>query len=213
MNGVLIQLKDNELRLVTTDGARLALNKRKMEGKVADGELIVGTKVFDLLDMGKEENLEIFTEERMVGLKSADTTIIARLIEGPYPNYEGVIPLSFKGNCSIEKDILDGALKRVSLVAPPYVKNVKFDFREHGILLSSSSPDVGEAKEEVPCVYDGEKMGIWFNASFVLEILRHITSESIKLNLTSSNTAALLKSEAQENLLYLLMPLRIDNWE
>jgi DNA polymerase-3 subunit beta len=212
MNGVLIQLKENELKFVTTDGARLALNKR--ESKESAGELIVATKVFDLIDFGDpEEQLGIYIDERMMGMKFSDTAIIARLIEGPYPNYEGVIPKTFMGNCTIDKDVLEGALKRVSLVASPHVKNVKFDFQKENIILSASSPDIGEAREEIPCTYDGETMGIWFNANFILELLRHIPEEVILMQLTSQSTAALVKPKTEKNLLYLLMPLRIDNYE
>ena len=212
MNGVFVQIKDSELRMVTTDGARLAMNKKERKG--SSGDLIIATKIFDLVDQGKpEEKIEIFAEERMMGMKFLDTTIIARLIEGPYPNYEGVIPKTFSGKCTIEKDLLDGALKRVSLVAPPHIKNVKFDFHKEKIVLSASSPDIGEAKEEVPCLYEGEKTGIWFNANFVLEILRHISSGDAIFNLTSRSTAAVIQPKEEDSLTYLLMPLRIDSWE
>jgi DNA polymerase-3 subunit beta len=212
MNGVLLQIKNKEMRMVTTDGARLAMYKQ--EKKVADGELIIATKLFDLIDYSKpEENIEIYIEERMMGIKLLDTTVIARLIEGPYPNYEGVIPKEFSGSCTVEKGILDGALKRVSLVASPHIKNVKFDFAESKIILSASSPDIGEAKEDIPCVYDGEKIGVWFNANYVLEILRHLGSNDVVFQLTSQATAALVQPKGEEKIMYLLMPLRIDSWE
>lgn len=212
MNGVLVQVKEGELKFVTTDGARLALNKK--EKKESPGELIVAPKLFDLINFeSPEEALEVYAEERMMGLRFLDTTIIARLIEGPYPNYEGVIPKAFVGNCTIEKNVLDGALKRVSLVSSPHIKNVKFDFSSGGIVLSASSPDIGEAKEEIPGVYEGEKLGIWFNASYIIEILRHVSTSDVVMQLTSQSTAALLGPKAEENVLYLLMPLRIEGWE
>jgi DNA polymerase-3 subunit beta len=212
MNGILIQVKKNHLHIVATDGARLAMYSR--EQKSTSGDIIVAPKVFDLIDFSKsEENLEVFSEERLMGVKYLDTMIIARLIEGPYPNYEGVIPAEFSGTCSIEKEIVDGALKRVSLVASPHIKNVKFDFSEKSIALSASSPDIGEASEDVPCVYEGDSLGIWFNAGFVLELLRHVTSSDIILQLTSQSTAAIIRPKGDESLMYLLMPLRIDSWE
>jgi DNA polymerase-3 subunit beta len=212
MNGVLIQLKENELKFVTTDGARLAMCKTSRQEN--PGEIIVAPKLFDLMGYDNpDEQVDIFSEERMLGLKFADTTIIARLIEGPYPNYEGVIPKTFVGNCTIEKEILDGALKRVSLVSSPHIKNVKFDYSSGGIVLSASSPDIGEAKEEIPCVYEGDALSVWFNASYILEILRHVTTSEVVMQLTSQSTAALLGPKAQENILYLLMPLRIEGWE
>lgn len=212
MNGVLLQFKDDNLNMVTTDGARLALYKKEV--KAENGELIIPPKVFDLVDINQpEENVEIYIEERMVGFKFLSTAIIARLIEGPYPNYESVIPKVFPGTCSVEKDILEGALKRVSLVSNPNTRSVKFDFAGDRILLSASSPDFGEGKEEVHCIYEGEKMSIWYNAGFLLEIIRHINTGEILIQLTSPSTASLIKPKNIDNLIYLLMPLRIDTYE
>ncbi|MEO0096320.1 MAG: DNA polymerase III subunit beta [candidate division WOR-3 bacterium] len=211
MNGVLLQVKENTLNMVTTDGARLALYRKEIDAE--NGELIIPPKLFELLEIDKpEENIEIFIEERMIGLKFSTTIIIARLIEGPYPNYESVIPKVFPGTCRIEKEILGGALKRVSLVSSPTVRNVKFDFLGDKLLLSASSPD-GEAKEEIVCNYEGEKMAIWYNASFLLEIIRHIPSTDIILQLTSPSTASMIRPKDLDNLIYLLMPLRIDSYE
>jgi DNA polymerase-3 subunit beta len=212
MNGILLQMKDDELRVVATDGARLAMHT--LEKQAPKEEIILATKVFELIDVDDpEEKVELFAEERMMGIKFADTTVIARLIEGPYPNYEGVIPKTFVGNCTIERDVFEGALKRVALVASPHIKNVKFDFNENKIRLSASSPDIGEAQEQVSCLYDGEPLGVWFNANYVLEILRHISTADVTLQLTSTSTAALVKPKDVGNLTYLLMPLRIDSWE
>ncbi|MEO0123043.1 MAG: DNA polymerase III subunit beta [candidate division WOR-3 bacterium] len=212
MNGVLLQIKDDNLNIVTTDGARLALYRKEL--KSANGELIVPPKVFDLLDVNQsEEPVDIFIEERMIGLKFSSTAIIARLIEGPYPNYESVIPKVFPGTCTIEKEILDGALKRVSLVSSPTIRSVKFDFGGDNLLLSASSPDFGEAKEEVQCIYEGEKISIWYNAGYLLEIIRRIPSNDIVFQLTSPSTASLIKPKNIDNLFYLLMPLRIDSYE
>lgn len=212
MNGVLVQIKGSSLRMVTTDGARLAMIAKEKKG--TSGDLIIATKVFDLLDFSAtEEKIEIFSEERMMGVKNANTTIIARLIEGPYPNYESVIPKDFSGTCTIEKEVLDGALNRMILVAPPHIRNVKFDFLEKAIHLTASSPDQGEASEQVPCVYEGERIGVWFNAGYVLEVLRHLGTTDAVIQLTSQSSAAIIKPKAEEDLMYLLMPLRIDSWE
>uniref|UniRef100_A0A7C4XNG3 Beta sliding clamp n=1 Tax=candidate division WOR-3 bacterium TaxID=2052148 RepID=A0A7C4XNG3_UNCW3 len=214
MNGVLIQIKENNLNMVTTDGARLALFRRGLSKGLTQGEVIVSPKVFELIENEKpEEKIEVFIEERMVGMKFMDTSIIARLIEGPYPNYEGVIPRAFIGTCIVERSIIEGGLKRVSLVSSPNLKNVKFDFKKEGLLLSSSSPDIGEAKEEIPCKYEGEGVGIWYNAQFFLEILRHINTDEAVIQITSATSATLIKPKEDENLLYLLMPLRIDSYE
>ncbi len=212
MNGVLLQIKEDWLNMVTTDGARLALFKKEQKGEA--GELILPPKIFDLLDINQpEEQIEFYLDERIVGLKFGSTTIIARLIEGPYPNYEAVIPKVFPGTCTVEKSLLEGALKRVSLVSSPTLKSVKFDFSKENLMLSASSPDSGEAKEPVVCNYEGEKMAVWYNAAYLLEIMRHISSDDIVFQLTSPSSASLIKQKEDDKLIYLLMPLRIDSYE
>ncbi len=212
MNGALLQLKDDMLNMVTTDGARLALFRKEQKGE--NGELIIPPKIFDLIDLNKpEDNIEIFQEERLIGINFNGTSIIARLIEGPYPNYETVIPKSFSGTCVVEKSILEGALKRVSLVSSPSIKSVKFDFTKDSLLLSASFPDIGEAKEDISCEYEGEKQTVWYNAGFLLEIIRHLSSDEVIFQITSSSTASLIKPKSEDKLIYLLMPLRIDSYE
>ncbi len=212
MNGAFLQLKNETLSMVTTDGARLALYKKEQKGD--NGELIIPPKLFDLLDLNKpEETLELYQEERLMGIKFSSTSIVARLIEGPYPNYEAVIPKAFSSTCVVEKDMLEGALKRVSLVSSPTVKSVKFDFSKENLMLSASFPDIGEAKEDISCQYEGDKITIWYNAGFLLEIMRHIPTDEMVFQLTSSSTASLIKPKDAENLIYLLMPLRIDSYE
>ncbi len=231
MTGLLLQQKDKDLRLVSTDGHRLAfirnsngLTGRDSGSKKGDGEVIIPPKVFELMtDVEDENEIELKIseetkgEENLIGFTFANTTIVSRVIQGPFPDYEKVIPTNFSGELNVEKEILEGALRRISLFSNHFTRAVRFSFpRSETLNIFAATPDIGEAKEDVNCTYKGGELTIGFNASYFLEILRHISSSEILVSFTSPSTAALIKptgeTEADIDYQCLIMPLRIESW-
>ncbi len=228
MTGLFVQQKNKELRMVSTDGHRLAFVKHtppKAEFKSSGrNEIIVPPKVFELMgDIAENETVEVRIgeeskgEESLIGFSFANTTIVSRVIQGPFPDYEKVIPSSFSGEVKIEKEILEGALRRIVLFSNHFTKAVRFSFPAPDTLnIYAATPDIGEAKEDVSCSYQGSEMTIGYNAAYFLEILRHIVSKEISINFTSPSTATLVKqsgeAEAGTEKIYLIMPLRIESW-
>jgi len=225
MTGIFVQLKNKDLRLISTDGHRLSFTKKSDGFKESQrGEIIVPPKVFDLVsDLGEDESVEIRTaeegkgEESLLGFSFANTTIVSRVIQGPFPDYEKVIPTSFSAEVKIDRESLEGALRRIALFSNHFTRAVKLSFPSGETMnVYASTPDVGEAKEDVRCSYQGGDMAIGFNAAYLLEILKHITTAEISVQFTSPATAALVKpcGEVDPGLekIFLLMPLRIENW-
>lgn len=225
MTGLLLQKKSKDLRMISTDGHRLAFVKNG--GGIKEGgagEVIVPPKVFELMsDIVESEVIEIRTgeegrgEENLLGFSFANTTIISRLIQGPFPDYEKVIPTKFSGELKIRKDILESALRRVALFSNQFTRAVRFTFPSAETLnIYSATPDVGEAKEDVSCSYEGGEMTIGFNASYLLEILKHVAAEDVSLKYTSATTAVLVQAAGEVSQgfekVYLIMPLRMESW-
>lgn len=224
MTGLFLQIRDKELRLVSTDGHRLGFTK-KINGFKDNqgGEIIVPPKVFELMgDLGESEWVEAKTseegkgEESLIGFSFANTTIISRVIQGPFPDYEKVIPTSFTSEVQIEREALESALRRSVLFSNHFTKAVKLTFKSGEPMNAyASTPDVGEAKEDVGCAYQGAEMTIGFNAAYLLEILKHIPSAEVMIQFTSPSTATLVRPSGTEDAYekrYLIMPLRIENW-
>jgi DNA polymerase-3 subunit beta len=144
----------------------------------------------------------------------AETTVISRVIEGPYPDYERVIPKkSHPGQAEIEQEVLGPALRRAAVLAHPVGKLVALGFSNDGLVLEAETPELGSSKEAVPCTYTGDPVRIGFNAAYMLEILRHLETDKVAVELQSALTAGLITPVADESDLkrtYLLMPIRLD---
>jgi DNA polymerase-3 subunit beta len=215
LNGVLWELKSDRMRMVATNGHRLA----KMELPVADGagtpaDLIVPPKALDQAKrlFPAEEELQIARGDNHLGFQSPITTVITRLIEGPYPNYEQVIPKDNDRVCIADRVALTGALKRMSIVASDQTHRIRLSFNAGMCKLSATTPDLGEASDEIQVTYNGDQLDIGFNASYLLEILKQLPTDAVKLSFKAPEKAATLEPDGWDDpakYLCLVMPLRL----
>src|SRR5580692_6449339 len=215
LNGVLWELRPDRMRMVATNGHRLA----KMDVPIAGGtggssDLIVPPKALDQVRrlFPAEEDLEIARGENHLGFRSPFTAVYTRLIEGPYPNYDQVIPRDNDKIAIIDKIALTGALKRMSVVASDQTHRIRLSFNSGMLKFSVSTPDLGEAQDELPVRYNGDPLDIGFNAAYLLEILRYLPTEEIRLTFKAPERAATIEPEGWSDpakYLCLLMPLRL----
>jgi DNA polymerase-3 subunit beta len=215
MCGVFWELKPGELRMVATDGYRLALVKRlggPVPTEAQPFKVIVPAKVFNHLPDGEQE-LAVSLDPQKIGFKFNQTTLIARLIEGPYPDYDRVIPAPSEKHLIVGTDSLAAGLRRVALFADTATRTIHFRLSNDSLKLYAATPDLGEATEELSCSYSGDEMEIGYNASYLLDILRHIDSDEVVFELTTQRAAALIRPKTPKEgieKLFLLMPIRLD---
>jgi len=211
MGGLNWEVAKTEARMVGTDGHRLALAVRK--GKFpAKAKMILSPKVFALFPRG-EEKVTINSDPAKVGFVFQNTTIITRLIEGPYPDYERVIPKGYPGKAVLEHEAFAAVLRRAAVFAHPVGRLVALEFKKNKLRITAETPDLGRSEEEVECEYGGETVRIGFNAGYLLEILRHISSDKVVVELSNPLSAGLFKPAEQKpdcEDTFLLMPIRLD---
>lgn len=215
LNGVLWEVKAERMAMVATNGHRLA----KMEITTSSGngrsyELIIPPKALEQVKrlFPGEEELEIARGENHIGFRSPFTSVFSRLIEGPYPNYELVIPRDNDRVAIADKTGLSSALKRMAVVASDQTHRIRLSFNTGMLKLSVQTPDLGEAQDELPIRYTGDQLDIGFNASYLLEILRYIPTDEVKLTFKAPERAATLEPEGwsdSASYLCLVMPLRL----
>ena len=216
LNGVLWELRPGYMRMVATNGHRLA----RMEvpsGATADAgatDLIVPPKALDQIRrlFPAEEELEIGRGENHIGFRSPFTAVYTRLIEGPYPSYDQVIPKDNDKYAICDKQSLVSALKRMSVVASDQTHRIKMAFNAGMVKFSVQTPDLGEAQDELPVRYTGDPLDIGFNASYLLEILRYMPSDEVKMTFRAPERAATIEPEGWDDpskYLCLVMPLRL----
>jgi len=200
--------------MVATDGHRLAYLKYTRTLKTDEAQVNVPPKALHHLDKLLEdtEEVEVRFEENRIGFYFGETIITARLVEGDFPDYEQVIPKENDKIVRVDREAIISAIRRVSIFSNPNTHLIRIGLRKDRIELLSSTPDIGEAKEECPCEYEGDDMDIGYNAQYLMGILRRIDSEEVSLLLSTPLSAGLFTPTSQrdgEELLYLLMPVRL----
>ena len=215
LNGVLWELREDRMRMVATNGHRLSKMELPVESSSAPpGDLIVPPKALEQIKrlFPAEEELEIARGENHIGFRSPFTSVFTRLIEGPYPNYEQVIPKDNDRFCLCDKAALTSELKRMSVIASDQTHRIKMSFNTGMLKFSVTTPDLGEASDELPVNYNGDQLDIGFNATYLLEILRYMPTEQVRLTFKAPERAATIEPEGWDDpakYLCLVMPLRL----
>jgi DNA polymerase-3 subunit beta len=216
LNGVLWELRPERMRMVATNGHRLARMDvpTPPSGNTAQADLIVPPKALEQIRrlFRDDEEVEIAKSENHLGFRSATTQIFTRLIEGPYPNYEQVIPRENDKSATADKAAFASALRRMSIVASDQTHRIRMAFANGSCKLSVQTPDLGEAQEEITVSYDGDPLEIGFNASYLLEILKYIPTDEVRLTFKAPERAATCEPVGwndPSSYLTLVMPLRL----
>ncbi len=215
LNGVLWELRPEQMRMVATNGHRLAKMETPIVASNAPAsDLIVPPKALEQVRrlFPAEEELEVARGENHIGFRSPLTAVYTRLIEGPYPNYDQVIPRDNDKYAIADKTALISALKRMSVIASDQTHRIRMAFNSGMLKFSVTTPDLGEAQDELPIRYNGDPLEIGFNASYLLEILRFMPTDEIKLTFKAPERAATIEPEGWADpatYMCLVMPLRL----
>ncbi len=210
LNGSLMAFRDNKLTVVCTDGRRLALVEQEIDlGEAAELDMVVPTKTVNELIKTLEEDGEatIKTSATQVAFEFGNIFIISKLIDGTYPNYRQVIPSQCEERIAIDREMLQSAIRRVSLMLDDQAASVKIQITENRMELITSSPEVGESHESVPVKYAGKDITIAFNPGFLLAPLKHLDSDEIYLELSDELSPGVIKTNVP--FLYVIMPIRV----
>jgi DNA polymerase-3 subunit beta len=215
LNGVLWELRPERMRMVATNGHRLA--RMDVPTTAAGGgqaDLIVPPKALEQIRrlFATEDEVEVARSENHLGFRSATTQVFTRLIEGPYPNYEQVIPRENDKTATADKSALTAALRRMSIVASDQTHRIRMGFASGTCKLSVQTPDLGEAQEEVTIAYEGDPLEIGFNAAYLLEILKYMPTDEVRLTFKAPERAATIEPVGwndSASFLALVMPLRL----
>jgi DNA polymerase III subunit beta len=216
LNGVLWELRPERMRMVATNGHRLArmdVPTSETQG-ASQADLIVPPKALEQIRrlFDTDETVEIAKSENHLGFRTSATQIFTRLIEGPYPNYEQVIPRENDKVATADKSALTSALRRMSIVASDQTHRIRMAFANGSCKLSVQTPDLGEAQEEVNVSYEGDPLEIGFNASYLLEILKYIPTDEVRMTFKAPERAATCEPVGWDDpasYLALVMPLRL----
>ncbi len=233
--GVLVETHGDEIRMVASDGKRLAYAKKKIEKETgAKIHIVVPPKALQLLEKsaaskgmlgpvaghedeagakgkkGKEQKeavVHLHCEENQVKMLADGIMIFSRLVEGSFPNYEAAIPKQNDKKVQLPTNELLAAMRRLSILATDWLRTVTLHLSKNNLLLTSRERGVGDVREEMKVEYDGDEVRTSFNADYFLDMLRVVGAPEVVVELKDTETATVVK--AKPDLVYLIMPLTL----
>ncbi|MFH1406433.1 MAG: DNA polymerase III subunit beta [Candidatus Omnitrophota bacterium] len=210
LNGALFLIQPNKITVVATDGRRLALAEKQARdtGPVRKKAIVPAKAIQELMRALKDGgDAAITLGENHILFKVDDLTIISRLIEGEFPNYEQVIPPPQKDKLSIDREDLLQATKRVSLLTTAESQAVKFDLLKDKVVISKNSPELGEAMEELSAEYKGQELSVGFNPHYIIDALKNLQTDRVNIEFTDPDKRGIIRDSG--DYLYLVLPMQL----
>jgi DNA polymerase-3 subunit beta len=213
LHGVLFRLKGRQLELVATDGRRLARAIRDLGAEAGkDLKVIVGPKGLGLLDRVLGDgghDVGVALRERQVLFQVGGSLVVSRLIDGTFPAYEDIIPPHAPSAFEARAGDFSAGLRRATLLTTRDSPSVQFDVSPQRLLLRSRAPEVGEAKVEVPIVYDGAPLQLGFNPNFLTDVLRVVPEDAtVRFEFRDGKSPGRLTD--REDYVYVVMPIALE---
>ncbi|MBO8160377.1 MAG: DNA polymerase III subunit beta [Thermosipho sp. (in: Bacteria)] len=211
LNGVYWEIKDGFLRLVASDGYRLALVEQKIDVQ-AEIDFIVSLKSMkELQNMiaGTDEPvIKITCDHKKMAVNAGDITVITRVVEEVFPDYRRVLPKAFRTRISFNKNDFLEALKRNMIIAKRGNDKVRLEIGDNVMVLTSHSPEFGEVREELNIEKEGEDLVINFNPRFLNEAAKNVDDEEIVFNFVDDLSPMQVNSKDVGGFLYIVLPVR-----
>jgi len=213
LTGTLFELDDRQnLRLVTTDGHRLALSEVHLQQTTNTVSCIVPRKAVVEIRKLCEENqgqIELFISERQIRLIAGADVLTSKLIDARFPVYQDVIPVNNPDIARIERASFDQMLRRNMIVANEFTHDLRLNFSDHGLDISAHNSEQEESEEHLTAEYAGHEVAIGFNGRYLRDALGAIRSPAVRMELKDELSPILIYGEDNEQSRYVIMPLRI----
>ena len=213
LKGCLFEVKDGILTVVSLDGNRMAILKNETEAIGEFKEVIPSStlqEITRLLDKD-EEKLKVILQNNSLFIEVENTTLISRLIEGDFVNYNHILPTTFNNVVTVNKTALLNSIERASIVAKNDRYNfVNFDINEDYMTVSAKS-EIGNVNENIGITLNGKDLYISFNGKYIMDFLKIIEEEFVTIKLNSAIDPCILSPIGDKNFSYLVLPVRINS--
>jgi DNA polymerase-3 subunit beta len=214
LTGIMIDISEDQLIMVSTDSHRLALVKGNWQGENSDNIIVPAKTMLEVAKIAAlEENISVMVTKNNVCFNMGNTSFISRIINGQFPDYNPILPKedSFKHKIYVNKQNLLDSLNRANLLSRDNNNIIRLRLEEDGIMMYADSPEVGKIEEKIPATIVGDELYIGYNVKYILDALKVIDSETVSIKLTGPLTPGIIVPEDEENYLYLLLPVRINS--
>ena len=209
LNGILFKINPTSLTFVATDGKRLAVIEKKLKQNTEkDLQIIVPLKTIQELNRNLQEEGELLMllGNNQVLFDLGSVVIISRLIEGEFPDYQQVIPPASENKINVGREQFLLAIRRAALLSTPDYQAVKLEVFKNKLVVSKSTPDIGESREEVTIEYQGKEIAIGFNPNYLIDVLKNLKEEKVEFELTDTEKPGVIRIDGY---VYIVLPMRL----
>ena len=212
LNGLLLLVEEKQLKLVATDGHRLAFCSMQLETELPRQEVIVPRKT--ILELSKlladsDEPVNIAISATQAAFSFGMIELVSKLIDGKFPDYTRVIPKDHKNTAGIEREVLRAALQRAAILSNEKFRGVRWVLADGVLKIVSSNAEQEEANEELEVKYSGIPLDIGFNVTYLLDVLNNVAGGQIEVSFGDASSSALIQFESEKDFKYVVMPMRI----
>lgn len=213
LNGLLLDLRENALRCVATDGHRLALCETALPGGAQTRKQIIlprkGVLELQRLLEAADREIELEIGRNHLRLRREDLTFTSKLIDGRFPDYEAVIPIGADKELRVDRETMRAALQRAAILSNEKYRGVKLEVSPGQLRLVAHNPEQDEAQEEIEAQTRIDDLAVGFNVNYLLDALAALRGEQVVVALRDANSSALLREVEHDHCKHVVMPLRL----
>lgn len=212
LNGLLVVVAAGELRVISTDGHRLAYASEPIGGSQERVEVILPRKT--VLELSRQladndEPLEITLTPTQAQFRFGDIELVSKLIDGKFPDYERVIPQNHHKVITLARDVLLHSLLRAAILTNEKFRGVRLVLSPGSLKIISTNAEQEEAQDEIEVDYQGESLDVGFNVTYLLDVLNNVSGDAVECRLADANSSALITLPGNDSFKYVVMPMRI----
>lgn len=212
LNGLLFEVDGNKFNIVGTDGHRLSFTSIKLHETKEKTQIIVPRKtileLIKLLDESKEK-VNIKLSKNQATFTFNNISLITKVIDGKFPDYNRVIPLGHENHFEIERTQLLSSMQRASILSNEKYRGIRMVIEEKQLKLISNNSEQEQAEEEIEIKYTGPDIDIGFNVTYLIDVLTNIQSDKLRFAFKDSSSSCLITIPNNEDYKYVVMPMRI----
>lgn len=212
LNGLLLEVNENKLNIVGTDGHRLSFTSATLNGSYEKTETILPRKtvieIIKLLDDSEEEVI-IEINAGQVNFSFGEIKLISKIIDGKFPDYNRVIPVGHQNTFSVNRLAVLTAMQRASILSNEKYRGIRMVLSNHNLKLISTNTEQEEAEEELEIDYAKDALDIGFNVTYLIDVLNNVSDETINFSFADANSSCLITVPNDDNYKYVVMPMRI----
>lgn len=211
LSGILFAQKDGEIDLVATDGFRLSLKKKEKEKMFAKSEALIlpARLIMEAMALSGSVSFYLYKKGNQVVLENEEVLLCGRLINGDFPNYERVIPSSFKTSITLDSQEFLQKLRLLSIFARDAANIIKITISDGKVKMAARASGIGEGEMVLTGEQEGEDNEIAFNIKFLIDLLKNVTGETIIMELSSPVEPATFRTPQDPDFLHIIMPVRV----